>query len=75
MSVCARSIAVFDEISPFGFYAFGQLVSVFEPFAVHFQTVNIGHFDNEIEMTYLENTPGVGRQMAQTIYEYFHPQG
>ena len=23
----------------------------------------------------LENTPGVGRQMAQTIYEYFHPQG
>jgi len=23
----------------------------------------------------LENTHGVGRQMAQTIYEYFHPQG
>ena len=23
----------------------------------------------------LENTPGVGWQMAQTIYEYFHPQG
>lgn len=23
----------------------------------------------------LENTPGVGQQMAQTIYEYFHPQG
>ena len=22
-----------------------------------------------------EATPGVGRQMAQTIYEYFHPQG
>ena len=29
----------------------------------------------EAAMDQLENTPGVGKQTAQNIYEYFHPQG
>ena len=29
----------------------------------------------EAAIDQLENTPGVGKQTAQTIYEYFHPQG
>ena len=29
----------------------------------------------EAAIDQLENTPGVGKQTAQNIYEYFHPQG
>ena len=28
----------------------------------------------EATVDQLENTPGVGRQTAQTIYDYFHPE-